>query len=172
MSCSSHPENAGPPGLNINHSGGPGLSSEPGGLFFFFFFLGNQQNPAKAGLQAKPGTLLPLSSHKSVKKAATFPQSRRGLGLRAQRWDGPCRSWRMAGCTPRGGKPPAQPWALQLPPPGGDGSVRPRLGAVGGCQGRLLSWDEQRFSPGSPRLGRDLQVLPALFIHGSACAQV
>lgn len=171
MSCSSRPENAGPPGLNINHSGGPGLSSEPGGLFFFFFWE-ISKILQKRGCRPSLGPSCLSLPINQLKKAATFPQSRRGLGLRAQRWDGPCRSWRMAGCTPRGGKPPAQPWALQLPPPGGDGSVRPRLGAVGGCQGRLLSWDEQRFSPGSPRLGRDLQVLPALFIHGSACAQV
>lgn len=53
---------------------------------------------------------------------------------------------RMAGCTPRSGKLPAQRWALQLPPPGGDSSVPPKLGGVGGCQSWLLSWDEQRFS--------------------------
>lgn len=57
----------------------------------------------------------------------------------------------MAGCTPGRGKAPAQPQALQLPPPGGHSSVPPKLGGVGSPPelGRAA------FFPGSPHLGRD-----------------
>lgn len=73
---------------------------------------------------------------------------------------------------PQEWKLPAQPWALQLPPPGSDSSVSPQTGWGGWVPGPAPELGRAAFFPGSPHLGRDLQVLPPLFIHGSACAQV
>lgn len=135
MSCSSRPENAGPPGLNTDRPGGHHCPQRLGGGFF----LGNQQNPAKAGLRAKPGTLLPLSSHNSVYKAVTFPQSRRGLGA-ASRGHADARGW-LDG-PPGGEKPLPSPRPCSSLLPGVTARCPPNwVGWV-----RLLSWDEQRFS--------------------------
>lgn len=141
LSCSSRPENAGPPGLHTNHPGGHHCPQRLGGFLFFWEISKILQKPG-CGPSPGPSCLsLPIIQ---FKKQPLFPRAGGDWGLQAQRWDRPCQ--RVAGCTPRSGNPPAQPQALQLPPPGGDSSVPPKLGGVGGCQGRLLSWDEQRFS--------------------------
>lgn len=114
LSCSSRPENAGPPGLNINHSGGPGLSSEPGGLFFFFWEISKILQKRGCGPSLGPSCLsLPINQ---FKKQPLFP-----------------RAGGVWGCEPRGGMGHAEAGGWLDAPPG----VENPLPSPGPCSSLL-----------------------------------